>query len=359
MRHRHDRDVDARKCTDLTRVHAARIDHDLRLDLALVRDDCLHTASLNADLGHACPLIDLRAAPPRPLRQRERELARVDVAVRREEGGAEHTVRRHRREQGLRVAGRDQLEREAERLRPPRLACDLLHTLLGRRESQRPYFSPARLETDLLFERPVQIDRAHHHLRQRQGAPQLADEAGRVKGRATRQLRSLDEHDIVPTESRQPVEDRAAPDSSSDHDGSSAITHAPHPKLLKREGRRWTGRTPARRGARRSSSTCGPRAWDAAGEEPSSSRAPRVSPTGVRARPRGGRSSDLCNPGARRAGRAPPRAGAQGEDSGVLEWASLDRLTDLRKLRSICSKTALIGRVRFRRFLPAPSTGRR
>ena len=81
---------------------------------------------------------DLRPAPPRPLGERERELARVDVAVGGQEGGAEHAVRRHRREERLRLLGRDQLEREAERLRPAGLPRDLLHPLVEEASRSEP-----------------------------------------------------------------------------------------------------------------------------------------------------------------------------------------------------------------------------
>ena len=88
----------------------------------------------------------LGAAPPRALCEREGQLARVDVAVRRQERGTEHAVGRHRREERLRLRRRDQLEREAERLRPAGLAGDLLHPLLATRRAagSRPRASPSR-----------------------------------------------------------------------------------------------------------------------------------------------------------------------------------------------------------------------
>ncbi len=225
MRHRHDGHVHARERAELLREHAARVDDDLGLDLALVGDDAGDAAALDRDAGDARVLVDLRAAAACALREREGELRRVDVAVGRQVGGAEHAVGRHRREQPLRLGRGDQLERQPERLRPARLARELLHPLLGRRQPQRADLAPAGLEPDLVPERPVQLDRVHHHLRQRERAAQLAHQPRRVERRAARQLRPLDEHGVGPAELRQPVEDRAAADTAADHDRPRARLH--------------------------------------------------------------------------------------------------------------------------------------
>ena len=84
---------------------------------------------------------------------------------------------------------------------------------------------PSRLEPDLRLQRAVEVDALHHHLRERQGAAELADEAGRVERGAARQLRALDEHDVIPAEPREPVEDRAAADPAADHDRAGARPH--------------------------------------------------------------------------------------------------------------------------------------
>ena len=211
---------------DLGREHAARVDDDLGLDRALVGLD----AGRRGRARRRSPVTrvfgrDLGAAAPRALGERERELARVDVAVGREVGRAEHAVGRHRREELLRLVGGDQLEREAERLRPAGLARELLHALLRRREPQRADLAPAGLEPDLVAERAVEVDRAHHHLRQAERAAQLADEPGRMEGRAARQVGPLDEDDVVPAEPGEPVEDRAAADAAADHDRTRPRTH--------------------------------------------------------------------------------------------------------------------------------------
>ena len=226
VRHRHDRDVDPRQRADLARVHATCVDDDRRRDRAPIRLDARDATALDRDSGDACPRRDLGAAPPRALCQREGELARVDIAVGRQERRPQHAVRRHRRKPLLRLRGRDQLEREAERLRPAGLARDLLHPLGGRREAKRAHLVPSRLEPDLVLERAVQVDALHHHPRERERSAKLPDQAGGMERRAARELGPLHEDDVVPAEPRQPVEDRAAADAASDHHGLGAVAHA-------------------------------------------------------------------------------------------------------------------------------------
>jgi len=87
MRHRDDRDDDACERADLAGEHPARVYDELRLDLPLVGLDAGDAVPLDADAGQARAGGDLGAAAARALREREGELARVDVAVGREEGG--------------------------------------------------------------------------------------------------------------------------------------------------------------------------------------------------------------------------------------------------------------------------------
>ena len=225
VRHRHDRDVDARESADLLRVHATGVDDDLGLDRAAVGLDARHAPALDGDARDAGAGRDLCAAAPRPFGERERELARVDVAVGGQERRAEDAVRDHRWKELLRLVGRDQLERQTERLRPARLPRDLLHPLGRRREPERPDLVPARLETHFGLERAVEVDALHHHPRERERAAELTNQAGRVERRPARELGALDEHDVVPPEAREPVEDGAAADSASDHDCTGLISH--------------------------------------------------------------------------------------------------------------------------------------
>jgi hypothetical protein len=227
--HRHDRHLDAGERPDLLRVHPARVYNDVAVDGSAIRLHACDTAAPYDDVCDARAGGDLRSSAARAFRERERELARIDVAVRREERGAEDVFGRHRREERMRLVGRDQLEREPEGLCPSGLARDLLHALKRGREPQRAHFVPARLEADLVLERSVEVDARHHHLRERQRAPQLADEAGGMERRPARELRPLDEDDVVPAEARQPVEDGAAADAPTDHHRPGSAAHGAEP----------------------------------------------------------------------------------------------------------------------------------
>ncbi len=226
VRHRDDRHLDPCERAKFPCENPAGVDHDLRFDRALVGLDADYPPVLDPDRGDARVRVDLRAAAAGALGERERELARVDVAVGGEVGRAEHAVGRHGREHLLRPLRGDELQRQPERLRPAGLARELLHPFLGGRKPQRADLVPAGLEVDLLAERPVELDRVHHHPRQRERAAQLADEPGRVEGRAARQVGALDQDDVVPAQARKPVEDRGAADTAADDDGARLRFHA-------------------------------------------------------------------------------------------------------------------------------------
>ena len=54
--------------------------------------------------------------------------------------------------------------------------------------------------SDSVAEPPVELDRVHHHLRQRDRAAQLADQPGGVEGRAGGELGAVEQDDVVPAE---------------------------------------------------------------------------------------------------------------------------------------------------------------
>src|SRR5437660_1673420 len=133
------------------------------------------------------------------------------------------SVGRHRREHALRLGGADELERQAERLRPRRLTRELLHALGARGQPQRADLVPAGLEADLVLQHPVEVDRVHHHPGQAERAAELADQPGGVKRRPARDASALDEDEVVPAEAREPVEDRRAADTTTDDDGACVL----------------------------------------------------------------------------------------------------------------------------------------
>ena len=227
MRVGDDRHVDADHAPDLGRVHAAGVDHDVGADRALVGDDLVHPAVLEHDLDHLRPLLDVGAAQPRAVGQRERQLAGIEVAVLRDVGGGQHAVGAHRREQLLRLPGRHDLDRQAEALRPPRLALDLLVPGLRRCQPQAAQLVPAGILAGLLGQLGVEADRVLHHLGQADGRAQLADQAGRVPRRAVGQPVLLDQDDVRPAQLGEVVEDAAAADAASDDNSSGLRAHPP------------------------------------------------------------------------------------------------------------------------------------
>ena len=99
MRHRHDRDVHAGERADLARVHPAGVRPRSRSRSRPGRSRRRATRPRSTSIPVTrVTCRDLGAAPPGALGQRERQLARVDVAVGRQVRGAEHAVGRHRRE---------------------------------------------------------------------------------------------------------------------------------------------------------------------------------------------------------------------------------------------------------------------
>ena len=199
-----------------------------------------HAAAFRLDAGHAGAREQARSALAGALGQGERQLRGVEVAVGRQPRRAQHALGRHQREQPLGLVGRDQLERQPERLRPARLAAQLLHALLARGQPDAAALDPAAVLAQLA----VELDRVHHHLRQRDRAAQLADQPGRVEGGPRRQLVALDQHHVVPAESGEVAGDRRPPDASA-HDHAAcggrelpANPHLPLPARCGSAGRR-------------------------------------------------------------------------------------------------------------------------
>ena len=115
-------------------------------------------------------------------------------------------------------ARRDQLERQAEGLGPAGLAAQLLEPFRARREPQRADLVPRRVRAGLGGQAPVEVGAVHHHLGERDRAPQLADEPGRVERRARGQLRPVDQDDVGPAALGEVVRDRRPADAAADDD---------------------------------------------------------------------------------------------------------------------------------------------
>ena len=111
-----------------------------------------------------------------------------------------------------------------------------------------PHSTQPGSNSDSSFEPPVEVDRVHHHLRQRDRAAQLADEAGRVEGRARGELRALEQDDVLPAQFRQVVGERGAADAAADDHAAGAVGQLsprhrrPPPARSRSRGRRRSSR---------------------------------------------------------------------------------------------------------------------
>ena len=120
MAERDDRHVDADEARDVGRVDAARGDHDLGLDRRPCRSRPRRRARCAADAGHAGARLELGAEAAGAVGEREGQLARVEVAVLRQEGGGAHALGAHQREELLRLLRRHDLQRRARTSWPRR-----------------------------------------------------------------------------------------------------------------------------------------------------------------------------------------------------------------------------------------------
>ena len=219
VREGHDRDAHAGHAPDLGGEHAAGVDDHLGLDRPPLGLHAAHAPRLHVDRRHARVRVDPAAALARALGQRVGQLRGVQVAVGGQVGGRAHAVGRHEREERRRLVGGQQLEREPEGPRPADLAVQLLLALGRAGQAQAAALDPpARLA-----QAPVELDRVHHHPRQRHAAAQLADEPGRVEGRAAGQLGAVDEHDVALAELCEVVGDRRPPHPAADDDDARAL----------------------------------------------------------------------------------------------------------------------------------------
>ena len=215
-----------------------------------------------------------RSGRPRPRARSGCAEARVEVAVGRQPRRAEHAVGDHQREALLRLVSRQQLERQPERLRPAGLPPRLLPARLRRRQPQPAALDPAAVE------RAVELDRVHHHPRQRDRAAELADEPGRVERRAGGELIAVDQHHVLPAQLGEVVGDRAAAHAPADDHAAcrpgKVTRHAARPRARRRSA---GPRTPP--GRARSAPARTRRSRSRAPRSPSARRptSPRAGPT--------------------------------------------------------------------------------
>ncbi len=241
--HRHDRHAYADHARDLGGEHAAAVDDELALDVALVGADAGDAATqalaLGVDAEHPCVRVELHAHRPCAGRERVGELGGIDLAVGRQVRRTHDPVGDHQREQLLGLGSGDLLQLEARCGCPPGLPRDLLPPLLRRGEADRSALHPAgRVVTRL--QRAVELDAVAVHRRQRGVGPQLADQPGGVERRAARELVAVEHHDVALAGECQVVGHRAAAHASPDDDDAGTGGQGAGRRLS--HGRNGTGR---------------------------------------------------------------------------------------------------------------------
>ena len=227
--HRNDRNRDPGEQRNVRRVHPAREHHGFRLDASVIGLHRAHAAVDDVESGDADAGLDAHAARLRAADECVGEATGIEVAVGGQPQATEHAGRIHEREQIVGFGRADEFHRQAERLGPAVLARQFLHARRRRGDAQRADFAPAGGAAGLLglgFEAAVHVDAVHHHARQRQAAPELADESGRVERGTARDLGSFEHEHIGAAGLGEMPGDARTTNSRTDDDHLGAVLHA-------------------------------------------------------------------------------------------------------------------------------------
>ena len=188
----------------------------------------LQRAQLQLEAGDRHPLAQRDPGHARALGQGLGDVGRVGLAVGRQERGADHVVDLHQRPQRLRLPRRQQLHLQAERVRRRRLPPDLDPALGRAGEPQAAIALPARRLPGLGLQPPVEFDRVAQQLGDVGAGAQLADQPGRMPGRARGQPALLQQQHVGPAELAQMIGHRAADDAATDDDDAGGAGQVGH-----------------------------------------------------------------------------------------------------------------------------------
>ena len=232
------------------RVHAAGVHQDLALDVApLVRTPTTRPRRPRCPF-HARVGEDATTALARALGQRVGELGGVQVTVGGQVDGPQDALGGHEREQLGRLLGGDRARGAARRSAPRRPGGGAPPGARGRRPGAA---TPPPSSRSPRPQPPVELDRPHHHPRERHRPAQLADQPRGVEGGAAGELVAVHEHDVALAQLREVVGDgRAAHPAAHDHHAGAVgqLTRPRHAPASPRSGgsARWPA---AARSARR------------------------------------------------------------------------------------------------------------
>jgi len=213
-------DGDAVEGAELPGPHAGAVDHELRLDVALVGGHTRSTAVLRGDARDHNLFNDLHALEPRSFGQGHRAVDGVDAPVLRQIETRLDVIDLGQREELLDLIRADLLDLVAEH---PIEGCDpavLFHAVRIRRQLDEANRLEAGAQPGLLLEAPIEIARVHAHLdRGLRGGTKGGHQARRVPGGAAGQMVALQQDDVRPTQVGQMVSHRRSNNATThDHD---------------------------------------------------------------------------------------------------------------------------------------------
>ncbi len=147
------------------------------------------------------------------------QAGRIDMTVRRDIGGAENALEIKEREELGRPLGRDDLERDAQRICNAFAMPKLVETLLGRGEPHATATVIIDRLPGLRFERLIELDAVLEKLHHVEARVELGAEPRGMPSRAAGQFVFLDQDGIAESELRQVVEQAAPGNAAADDDG--------------------------------------------------------------------------------------------------------------------------------------------
>jgi hypothetical protein len=215
--HRQKRQFEPDHPPAFARPKTAGIDHMLGMDRALLGHHVPTAVRAVLQVGDAVAQVDLRPLHARRLGIGMRRARRVEMAFQRAVEGALEAARVHQREELGGFLGRDQLAVDAEQLllRPHHLQEVDPVVGAGQQHAARQV-EAAGLAGDLL-DLLVELDRVLLQFGDVGVAVDGVEAAGRVPGRPGGELRTLDQHHVLPARLGQVIEHAAPDHAAADH----------------------------------------------------------------------------------------------------------------------------------------------
>ena len=218
MLNRNNRNIQPHHRRRLTRVVARRSNNRFANNVALRRCNEPFAVSLRRDRLHLRLQADLRTAILRPLRKRHRDIDRRSMPILRVEDGTQQSFRVAQRPKLLDLFRRDNTERNADRVRSAAVVVILLQTFLRTGKAQVARLVERNRLSRLCLQLLVQIDRILVQLPDAVGHVVKRQQSRRMPSRTRRKLGAFQKNDILFSELRQMISDRAADDSAADDD---------------------------------------------------------------------------------------------------------------------------------------------